>query len=613
MPPLPQPDQLRPGAELASTVLEAETRSTQALRIGLLIAGGMCSLPFLLPYNRIFLEEWLAGALGVAAAIAVLTMRDVSVVSLPSPARWLVAFALFLGVQSFIVHPVYTQTPVLATLYVLYALLLIWLGAQLAASNGLERAATILATCLLAGAVANAAAGMIQFYGRPTLLEDIVADLPYGAGAWGNISQQNLYANYLALGGAALLFLWHRGNLRTAHALAAAILLAWASALSGSRSSMMYALWFALIGILGGRLQSGIEGRRLKFAALTLAATMLVAHIAIPWLNGAFALDTTAKGALERATRTSLEGEPRWQAWLLAWRIFSDAPIVGVGIGGFAGALFRSGLPPSLTQFGNQVWTSPHNLPVQLLAETGALGTLLALACPGVWWWQTVRRYVTNAQPALWWIIAATGIEFIHSIFEYPLWSAHFLGVTALLIGLGAQPHSAARAKAHVTRTAAATACAVLALALALLLKDYVRLSSTQVTGAAITLQTRADAARDAAELRAVTRGLLAAPAEYWTILGTALDRSQLPERLEVSGRIARHYPAHAILVRRAVFLAFDGQGDEAHRLLAQVMYTFPKRCGETIRILGQALTSDPGAIEPLLNLAKDARRADCS
>lgn len=612
MPQQRQPDELRPGAELESAVLLPKARDVQPLTIGLLLAGGLCVLPFLLPYNQLFEAEWLAGALGVAAALTALARHGTSAVSLPSPARWLVAFALFLSAQSFIVHPVYPQIPVLAALYVLYAALLIWLGAQLTASCGIERAASVLAACLLAGALANAAAGAIQFYGRPGLLQEIVAELPNHAGAYGNIGQPNLYANYLALGGSALLFLWLRGNLRTGYALAAAILLAWGCALSGSRTSLLYALWYALLGLLAVRVQTDLDGRRLRSAAYTLAAAILVAHVAIPWLNGALGLGNAAKGALERAMPTSLEYETRWQIWLLAWRVFADAPLSGAGIGEFAGAAFGSGLSPSLTQFGNQVWTSPHDLPLQLLAETGALGTFLALAGLCTWCWQVGRRYFATAQTAIWWIIAAVGIELIHSMFEYPLWHAHFIGVTALLMGLGTRPSTSSRAGSRLTWIAVAGTCVALALVMAMLLRDYVRLISTRITGATVTLASTADASRDAAILRALTRGPFAPAAEYWITLGAPLDRGDVAARLEMSERVARHYPAHAILVRRAVFLAFDGQAAEARQMLAQTMYTFPKRCNETIRILAQALAADPGAIEPLLALAKHASRGDC-
>src|SRR5258706_7718183 len=33
-----------------------------------------------------------------------------------------------------------------------------------------------------------------------------------------------------------------------------------------------------------------------------------------------------------------------------------------------------------------------------------------------------------------------SGIEMIHSLTEFPLWSAHFLGLTAVLMGAGARP-----------------------------------------------------------------------------------------------------------------------------------------------------------------------------
>lgn len=611
----PQQQTGEPGPPSASesTAPVPKARNAQTQTAALLLAGSLCVLPFLLPYNQLFEAEWLAAVLGVAAALVALATLGTSVVSLPTPARWLVAFALFLGVQVVLVHPIYPQVSVLAALYVLYAALLIWLGAQLAASNGIERAATLLAACLLVGGIANAASGVIQFYGIPAPLKDIVAELPHGpSSAYGNIGQSDHYANYLALGGTALLFLWLRGSLRSGYALAAAVLLAYGCALSGSRTSLLYALWYVLLGLLANKAQSGIDGRRLRSAAYALAAVILVAQIAIPWLNVTFELGNAAKSSLERMDPASLEYEPRWQIWRLAWRIFVAAPFSGTGIGEFAGAAFRSGLSPSLTQHGNQVWTSPHNLPLQLLAETGVIGTFLALGGLCTWCWHAARRYFATAQPATWWIIAAVGIELIHSMVEFPLWSAHFLGVTALLMGLGAGPKANSRTGSRLTWIAAAGICVALALAMAMLLRDYVRLLSTRVTGTTLTLASAADVTRDAAVMRALTHGLMAPPAEYAIILGAPLDRSQLADRLKMSARIARHYPTNAIIVRRAVFLAFDGQAAAARRVLAQALYTFPKRCGETIAILTQALNADPRAIEPLLAQTRNGYGKSC-
>src|ERR1035437_1276987 len=382
-----------------------EPTRTQVGAVSLLLAGSLCLLPFLLPYPQLFQAEWLAAALGVAATLAALGGRGAGIVPLPRPARWLAAFALFLVAQALAGKPVYLQLPLLGALYVLYAALLIWLGAQLAATAGIERAASVLAACLLVGALANAAAGVIQFYGRPALLEDIIAALhhhPQHNGAYGNIAQANLYANYLALGGTALLFLWLRGGLRTAYALAAAMLLACACALSGSRGALLYALWFAVLGLLAGRMQAGVDARRLKFAAYGLAGAMLAAQLALPWVNNALDLGPASQGAFERLVEISTEHtEARWQAWLLALRVFADAPISGAGIGEFAGAVFDLGLSPEMAR--GEVWTSPHNLPLHLLAETGALGAVLALTGLCTWCWQAGRRDFAAPQPAVWW------------------------------------------------------------------------------------------------------------------------------------------------------------------------------------------------------------------
>ena len=230
-----------------------------------------------------------------------------------------------------------------------------------------------------------------------------MTELHYVAGharAYGNIAQANLFANYLALGGAALLFLWQRGSLRSALALAAGVLLAWACTLADSRGTLLYALWFVLLGLLAGRMQAGPGARRLTLAAYGLAGAMLAAQFAIPWFNETLHLGPASQGALERLASTSSDhSEPRWQLWRLAWRIFADAPIAGSGFGEFAGAAFSLGPPPDLAQFGGVVWTSPHNLLLQLLAETGALGAFLALGGLCIWWWQAGRRYFSAPRP----------------------------------------------------------------------------------------------------------------------------------------------------------------------------------------------------------------------
>jgi len=585
--------------------------------MSLLLAGGLCLLPFLVPYHQqpipSFFPEWLAAALGVAAALSLLAGRGVAVVSFvssPVPARWLIAFAVFLAVQAVSGGRVYSQLPLLAALYVLYAVLTIWFGAQLTAALGIERVATVLAAFLLAGALANSLAGVIQFYGRPKLLEDVIAEL-HGYRAYGNIAQPNLYANYLALGEGALLFLWARARVRTAYALPALAILLLGSALSGSRGALLYALWYAALGVVAARVQDKAEARRLRFAAYAVAVATLSAYFAVPWLDDALRLGPPGEGTLERILVSPGEhAEPRRQAWLIALRVFIGAPLAGVGAGEFAGAAFESGLDPSLTRLG-EVWTSPHNLPLHLLAETGLVGTMLVLGGLSVWGWQAARRYWTDRRVESWWIIAAFGIEMIHSLTEFPLWNAHFLGLTALLMGAGAGLETRPLAVSRTAWIAPAAACAALSVILGVTLRDYVRLDMTRISGTMLTLTVATQAREDAVTMRELTHGPLAPLAELWIAIGAPLDRTNLASKLAMSERVARYWPAHAVVARRAVFLAFDGKAENARNLLARALETFPHRLDATILILEQARAADPDAIEPLLAMARAGSRSD--
>lgn len=581
--------------------------------VSLLLAGAMCLLPFLVPYHQqpvlSFYPEWLAAALGVCAALAALAGRGTPALSVPTPALWLIAFALYLLVRMLGAGQAYPQIGFLAALYVLFAALMMWLGAQLANTLGTERVVLAVAAFLLAGALANSLAGAIQFYGRPALLDDVVAQLN-GNRAYGNIAQPNLYANYLALGQSALIFLWLRRRLRTSYALGAAVFLSVGSALSGSRGALIFAGWIGLLGALAGRLQPGSDAQRLKRAAYFVAGCVFAAHFAVPWLNSAFQLGPPSEGALDRTLDLWEQGsEPRWEIYALALRVSGLAPFLGVGVGGFAGAAFELGLDPSLTRSG-EVLTSPHDLPLHLLAETGAVGAVLALGSLGVWGWQIARRFPSGLEPALWWLVAAAGVELIHSLFEFPLWSADFLGVAALLMGVGAAPGAPSKPMSGTIRIASAGTCGVLVVALAILLRDYIRLDTTRVTGSATTLASRADAQRDAATLRGLAQGLLAPVAELWVLTGAPLDRSDLADKLAMSGRIAASSPSNAVIVRRAALLALNGDAENARALLERALRTFPYLRPATIAILHTASTADATAIAPLLRVARDATDA---
>src|SRR5690606_12598631 len=102
--------------------------------VSVMLAGSLLALPFLLPGQQLpvpgFLPEWLAASLGLAAASVLLFSNLGNDTALPAPGFWLLGFALFIVAQAMAGEAPYHQYVGLGLTYVLYAVTMVWLGAQ---------------------------------------------------------------------------------------------------------------------------------------------------------------------------------------------------------------------------------------------------------------------------------------------------------------------------------------------------------------------------------------------------------------------------------------------------------------------------------------------------
>jgi hypothetical protein len=306
---------------------------------------------------------------------------------------------------------------------------------------------------------------------------------------------------------------------------------------------------------------------------------------------------------------TALASEPRWQAWQLAVGIFLQSPLVGSGWGTFPGAAFEAGVSPQMTRIGD-VWTSSHNIMLSLLSETGLIGALIVLVGLGAWGRSAVQTWRAGACPGMVWIIAIAGVEFLHSLVEFPLWSAHFLALTALVMGTG----SATAASPAPRRLLAALAAGggIMTVALAMALRDHVRLDSSRITGTSTTLAAPATVQRDAETMNDLARGIFAPVAERHILNGLPPGQPPTRETLAMSERLMSYWPSNETAVRRAILLVLDGQRAEGEELLRKSLRSFPSRCEMTRSLLGRARASDPIAIDALLAAATRDIGAPC-
>jgi O-antigen ligase len=573
--------------------------------VSLVLVGLAWTVPFLQPYHRFplaaFYSEWLAFALGLAAAVPLLRRESWREAALPVVALAPLGLVVVLGMQVAAGRVPYFGQALLASLYLLWAVLLILLGQLLRREGSLETAATRLAWFLLGGGVLHSFVGLAQHYGLHGFPLDVLVARKGEPVVYGNLSQANHYAVCLSFALASAAYLYARRALHAAALVFCIPLFLAALALTGSRSAWLYLAAFIVLALVLLGLRRDGESRRLAGVAVGLP----VAYIAAQWLvtlpvllpaEGA-AMQTSA----DRLFETARGFQTRLQLWGEAWRLFVAAPLLGSGLGQFAWQHFlEQAASGELTT--SRVFNHAHNIVVQLLAEFGVAGVLL-VGAPVLVWIADLRGVRLTLE--WWWILALLSVIGIHSMLEYPLWYAYFLGVAALLLGLGAERRIAMR-RASVAR--AATALLVLLgcvnlVAVMAPYRDFERLVFDTAPASRVPARAQTFAA---AMMRAHRDPLLAPYVELALALGAPVTTDALREQLELNTRAMRFAPVAAVVYRQAVLLALAGHREAAGVQLGRALRVYPDEAEDFVHELEELARRHPVEVKPLLELATE-------
>ncbi len=565
------------------------------------------TLPFLQPFHRFplpfFYGEWLAVVLGLGALLPLLR-RD-AWDGLPVPVISLAALLLivFLWLQYALGLMGYLAQALTPSVYLLWAALLAVAGHFLRRELGMERVATVLAWFLLAGGMLSAVAGILQHYHVTPLVGTVVA-IKRTLQVYGNLSQPNHYAAYGTLALVALAYLSVRGRLGGAVAVPAAMVLAYAAAISGSRSVWLYLAALPLIALALYWREPSAGHRRVALVAVAYLPLFAVmnAVAGLPWLAPA---EHEMMTSLDRLFASASGVSVRLALWRDAWSMFGGAPLLGIGFGQFAWHHFEH-----VAQFGAEteigLTNNAHNIVLQLLAETGLSGAALVLGA-GVYWLAGLRALRTNAE--LWWLLGVLGVMGLHSLLEFPLWYTYFLGLAAIALGMGATQ----TVPVYLRRVGAPLVALVLLTGFthaALLLHDFRRMERLVFT------VYRLDAdIPDAAVFQDVLTQLHREPVlepyvDVAITFGIALTEDQLPEKIEYLTRAMRYLPAPQLVYRQAVLLALAGDQAAALAQMKKALRVYPWAAEEIAARLAELERLHPGRFEPLLESARSTARA---
>jgi len=581
--------------------------------ISLFLVGLMWVFPFLHYRHQYplttFYQEWWSALLGVLA-LTLLTAHDFwQEPKIPRIAQLPAGLIAVLLLQWSLGKVAYFDQALLYTLYLLFAALLMLLGARLRDCFGMAKLALVLAIFLLIGAELSALLGVLQHFRWHTPLDPVVV-MKVSSSVFGNLAQPNHFANYIALGLVSLGLLYQQQRLRAGYVVVLAVPLLFVMTLSGSRSSWLYLLMMAGLAWWWAR-RDAAQLPLLRYSLLLIAGFGLMHPVVqLPFMAGAgSSIDT-----MQRLFGDDATGGIRLYLWREAGLMFMQSPWLGTGFGQFAWHHLQ--LLPVLQQ-DNIVglYNNAHNLILQLAAEAGSAGLLVLFASLGAWLYGLHQRraipdqVVGNDQhhaaldAAHWWGYAALGVLAIHSLLEYPLWYTYFVAIAAVLLGALDKTHY----RLELRNVGRLSVVAILLLGLLTLLQlrtGYHQLEQVLAIRAASAADRSAfERTRDG--LVAVHGGSLLSPyAELFMSSLVEVKDEHLKEKLELNTRVIRFVPMGSVVYRQSMLLAQSGQPEQAKATLEQAIWSYPGNFADARRQIAELAEKDPEHFSALLEFA---------
>ncbi|MGH8703443.1 MAG: Wzy polymerase domain-containing protein [Burkholderiales bacterium] len=571
------------------------------LRASVLLTGLAWTLPFLQPYHRYpltgFYSEWLAFALGLAAALVLLSRQAWRGAELPAVAMAPVGLAVVLGVQAALERVPYPEQVLTAVLYLLWASLLVLLGSVLRRALGMTTVATTLAWFLFASGILSAAIGLLQHFHAPTPVDFLIGRGP-AQRVFGNLGQPNHYAAHLTLALASAGYLYACRRLHGALAGGCIALSLLVLAITGARSTWLFLGALTVLAMLLHARRRDSGSRRLAIAAGWLLPGFVIA-LAVTTLPFMAPPDHRLLTSMERLFQVATGIGPRLQIWYEAWQMFLGAPLLGAGWGQFAWHHFVHQAVTGETAAPG-VFNHAHNIVLQLMAETGAVGASIVVGAL-VLWIADLKRVKFELEG--WWLLALAAVIAIHSLLEYPLWYSYFLGMAALLLGLGAERVFALRF-AGAARAAAGLAIITGWLNLIAMLPSYVEFERLVFTPESRSAQLLDEAAFAKALVGLYREPMLVPYVELAVAYGITPSKEKLTEKLELTARAVHFAPESVVTYRYALLLALAGRAEAAREQFVRALRVYPEQRSAVIAELESLARRYPAELTPLLELA---------
>jgi O-antigen ligase len=577
-----------------------DVRFPNMAQVSLFFIGLMITLPFLVYYHAYpinsFYQEWWTALLGMFAMPVLITKRFWSKAEIPRIVLLPAGMMLLVLVQFALGRIINLDQTLLFTIYLLGAILLVMLGKHLRDEIGLPQIVTTLAVYLLLGSELNALSGIFQYYHWHTFLDAVITPKTSHA-VYGNLAQANHFASYITLGLISLGLLFSLKIISTWQVMLIATPLVFVLVLSGSRSPWLYLFSLFMMSFLWQRHDKSRHHLLYYFGLLFISYGLMHLVVQIPWLAG----PETGITSVERIFGNDAGSSAiRLALFHEAWQIFSQFPLLGAGLGQFAWQQLQLDVA-SHDPLINGLYNNAHNIVLQISAETGLSGVFILLSTSALWLWQSRKVQLGIYH---FWAYAILSVLAIHSLLEYPLWYAYFLGIAALLLGLF--DNTAYQLKRPgLGRLLTGIVLPLGMLAIIQLNASYTKLEAT--------LAMRPLAAKDSRYILPMRDNLVAlndhlflsSYAEPFISSMSEVSTEHLNEKLALNERAMRFLPIAAVVYRQAWLLALVDQQDKAIAQLDRAIWAYPNNQSSAKIDLENLVRRDPEHFSALLQYMK--------
>ena len=291
----------------------------------------------------------------------------------------------------------------------------------------------------------------------------------------------------------------------------------------------------------------------------------------------------------------------RLYLWHEGWLIFKQFPLLGSGFGQYAWQHF---LLTEQLRAPNIVglYNNAHNLILQIAAEMGVAGLLVLLGTLALWIYQAVQKGERTVYH--WWGYSIVAVQGIHSLLEYPLWYAYFLGVAALTMGM--LDYSTYRLELRrLGRLSVAIMILLGLLSLIQMWQGYRKLEgllAMRPTSTAEIQKFNQTMRQGMVDLQEWT--MMVSVAELYMTSMIEVSADYLGDKRALNERVMRYIPISPVVYRQALLLAMAGEQDAAKLQMTRAIWSYPADFNIVQRQLNELASKDPAHFAALLEFA---------